>query len=141
VVPRLELRPPRRVVAEPLAELGARAEISCPGVESQRLLCSSSGPDAVDQHAMTIIQTRFVIGPLKPDVRLRHQIAPSSSRGLVSGYGSRIESSSLALNRSCIKIDNAAGSVEADFVPGLRASKMACNIGRDSNEQRVESLD
>ena len=42
VVPGLELRPPRRVVAEPLAELGARAEISCPRVEPQRLLRASA---------------------------------------------------------------------------------------------------
>lgn len=141
VVPRLKLRPPSGVVAEPLAELGARAEISGPGVESQRLLRAPSGPDPVDQHAMTIIWARLVVGPLKPDVRHSHQIGPSSGRGLVRRYGSRIVSSSVGRDRSCIEFDVVAGSVEAGFLPGLRPVEMACYIGRYSNEQRVESLD
>ena len=48
VITRPKLWPARRVVAEPLAELRARAEVSCPRVEPQSLLRSPSRPDAVD---------------------------------------------------------------------------------------------
>src|SRR4029079_8823767 len=57
VVPSLKLLPALRVMAEPLAELGARAEVSFPRVELQMLLRPSTRPDAVDQHAASVIRT------------------------------------------------------------------------------------
>ena len=69
LISRLELLPALRVVAEPLAELGARAEVSFPRVEPQMLFCPAAWPDAIDQDAATVFRTRLIVRTLQANVR------------------------------------------------------------------------
>jgi hypothetical protein len=77
----LELGPPSGIVPEPLPKASARAKISRPCIESELGLCPASGPNAVDQDTMAIVRLRFVVGPLKPEVRISHHVAACSEGG------------------------------------------------------------
>lgn len=56
--------PSSRVMAEPLAKLGARRQLAQPIIESGIPLLDTARPDAIHQHAITIGQCRRVVDPL-----------------------------------------------------------------------------
>jgi hypothetical protein len=73
----LELRPPGRVVAEPLAQLGAGGHVLQPKIEFGALLRQAARSKAFDQNPQAIVAGRFLIGSLE-SLRL-----PWSPSGLV----------------------------------------------------------
>src|SRR3954454_3969035 len=61
-----EFRPALRVMAEPLAQLGAGGEILHPAIDRRIRLAQPARPQSIDQHAHAIVGCRGLIDPFQP---------------------------------------------------------------------------
>jgi len=65
----LEFRPFRRVMAEPLPQLGGGRDLLHPVAQVRAILADAAGPQAIDQNPRSVRRLGRFIGPLQAKVR------------------------------------------------------------------------